>query len=165
MDFKDKRMYKRRAKLLFIISYSVIGVFAIMMGASIFIAVKELDIPFPPQPMTLGLIVFFSPIFVAMFAGGFGTYYYNLRLQYKKDITTYRQYVFFNKCLDALLNERYKEAQDIYNNLLKPGDHRDFLYGFGICKFLDSKEEHYMDIALKKITRLRERFDPKDAFK
>jgi len=156
----QKRLYKRRAKLFYILAYAFIFLFAVEIITVLIVAVKEIDFKlYTETPMGLALLMLFAPLICTMTFAVIASFNANQRYRYKDKIKQYREYVFFQKCLSALLNKEFDDAVHYFNCMSK-GSLRDFLWSFGICSFFQSTEEKWKTRGLEYITAYRNEFMP-----
>ena len=163
MNFIEKRKAKKLAKVGFTIAYTTMG---FLMGCFILWIILNFteDNTGSPSNALIGYsaLVFFITMVTFAIIGQMNL---NKRWKYMRNIRFWRDYTFFNRCLNGLLEGDFDTAVEYHNDkLLKDKYLRNFLWGFGIRTFLTGDNEKKKEFAEQVITNLKNDFDPEKVF-
>lgn len=163
MNFKQKRLYKRRSKRLMIAAYIVLALFVLLIASSIW-WVSKFDTPAfgiktESTQMIVFIVIFVSFPFTGMILAMFSSWDSGERRRYLLNIRKWRTRNFFQIILDLVEKGRLQESIS-YHNSMDQGEMRSHLFAVLVREFSKSNDPELVEIARKKLKETRSRFDP-----
>jgi len=165
MDFKTKRLYKKRAKQYFCLAWGLTFFFILFIIACITLLVI---MPSTRQNTDNGkgdfwmMLLFVTPLIFAMISATIGQYFVDRRRKYKADIIEYRQRKFFTQTMNLITSDKLNEAIDVYTELVTKQDFRRFLYPFFLNEFLHSTNEDQRKKGEERLAVVLKAYNPND---
>ncbi|MFA5207450.1 MAG: hypothetical protein WC428_02220 [Candidatus Paceibacterota bacterium] len=163
MDFKSKRLYKKRAKQYFCLAWGLTFLFFLFGMACIIALVTSTHLIDNSKGDGFGIMLLFvSPLIFAMISGIIGQFFVDRRCKYKAQILEYRQRKFFTQTMNLITSGKLNEAIDVYTELVTKQDFRRFLYPFFLNEFLHSTNEDQKKKGEEKLATVLEIYNPND---
>jgi hypothetical protein len=164
MDFKSKRLYKKRAKQYFVLAYGVTIAWVLFLVACLVILLQA-------KPLHQGhddkasfgvMLLFMSPLIIGVACGFIGQYFVDFRSKYKAQIIEYRQRKFFTQTMNFITSGKLNEAIDVYTDLVTKSEYRRFLYPYFLCEFLHSTNEDQRKKGVERLAVVLQAYDPNE---
>lgn len=155
MDFQTKRKNKRM-----LILYTKITGYCILTFLLGFILIMAFHKYIPDVVRyILGGIVICSP-FVGLILGVMGQSHQYTLLRYSRNIREYRTRKLFILCHKLILEGKYREAVDIYNQMPNNSDMKNFLEAYLICHLVNSDDFELNEMGNMHIKQILELHNP-----
>lgn len=163
MNYREKRKTKRRAIYGHVLAFVFMG---LLIACVVLYTALNFETP-NTTAISNALIGYCALLFLVGVIGFLimGTYNSIKLDRYRRKIYYWRQYTFFNKCLNGLLKGNLEQAVEYHSDqLLKDEYLRNFLWGFGIHTFLTSDDDKKKEFAEQVITNMKKDFNPESVF-
>jgi hypothetical protein len=161
MDSNKKRSLRKKAKLYFILTWVLMGLFFLLIG---FICLSSSILPkpvaqyIPILAVAIPLVSFPCGAMCTMFMS---QGYRGELFSYMRDIKKYRSRKFCNKILDLLIAGETSKAVNLYRvTNIYEDTLDDYLYGVIITECRLSSDEALKEIGIRKTSKLLEAFNP-----
>ena len=156
MDFKTKRLYKRKGIFYITLAWILIIVFSIDALLIIFNIANDK----PNSSSNVELIILFITVVLFMTFTSLGAKYNMKRQVYLKNMLKYKQYRYFQIILVTIQMNKLNHAIDMYNKLLVDGDHKNYIFANLIFHMLNSDDSDLKQKGLSKFNMICDTYNP-----
>ena len=157
MNFNAKRFNKKMARLFLRIAWSCVIIFFITI-ILLFSNIINKDV-FTQNPVLM-MILFIGPFMFATIFIIIAIVFGQNRTSYMLRIKKYRQIKTVRDIMDYIYVRDFEAARDAYNNRLKDGLIKTFLFGYFLGTSLSSDDPKRVEISEKTLKKLYDDFNP-----